>query len=144
MPERPRRSLSVKITNNQSSVPFSSGKGVRGLGPLHQAHDDTADSAPLARLLHGRGSRTRSGRQVRVLRAQPIILFSGNSTIPTAPASSNFGNSSRTVASAITVSTASHCTPLSALDGYRCEIVGAVIDGSSAITFSRFSLATFI
>ncbi len=60
----------------------------------------------------------RSDRQPKWLtinsRRQPMILFSGYSTIPTAPASSSFGNSSRTVCSAMIVSTASHSLP------FRC------------------------
>ncbi len=44
-------------------------------------------------------------------RSYPTILFSGYSMIPTAPARSSFGMSSRTVASAITLSTANHSVP---------------------------------
>ena len=51
--------------------------------------------------------------------------------MPTAPAASSLGNNSRTVCSLITVSTATHSSPLSAAEGYSGETVGAVIDGSS-------------
>jgi hypothetical protein len=44
-------------------------------------------------------------------RAHPTILFNGYSMIPTAPARSSFGINSRTVASAITLSTANHSVP---------------------------------
>ena len=42
---------------------------------------------------------------------QPTILFSGYSMIPTAPARRSCGIRSRTVASAITLSTAHHSVP---------------------------------
>src|SRR6185503_12613277 len=90
-------------------------QGSIGLMPIRAAETGEAEGAT--------GYRDR-----RAAGSQPTILFRGYSMIPTAPARRSFGIRSRTVASAITLSTAYHSVP------YRLDTVGAVIAGRSAMT----------
>src|SRR5438132_2184656 len=69
---------------------------------------------------------------------QPTILFSGYSMMPTAPFFRRRGIRSRTVASAMTLSTATQSVPWSG------ETVGAVMAGRSAVTSGRRLRGTFI
>src|SRR5437879_4866243 len=76
-------------------------------------NDDDARTAIVARGRRDGGAHRVSARARKrdVLRRHPMILLSGYSMMPTAPASISFGNSSRIVASSITLSIATHSFP---------------------------------
>src|SRR5262249_7577457 len=92
---RARRRRRVVDTGGPSSA-----RALRALRPIERA-------APP----HAPGPRRPSMAPLGAGLPQPTILLSGYSMIPTAPAWSSFGMRSRTVASAITLSTANQSVP---------------------------------